>query len=106
MDAPSTENLITEPMAELIALAAAMAASNEEAFEQHNARLEALGVSRGDRIQAVNIALQVKMGLHRNLMEMAQGSLVGEGGCCSGSCGECESECSGEEGCGCEAGQA
>jgi hypothetical protein len=105
---PETEaTLVTEAVAELIALGAAMAANNEEAFQRHNFRLHKLGISREDRIQAVNIALQVKMAPHRNLVEMAEGYLTGKGeGGCGGEC-ECggeESEgacCGGDEGCGC-----
>ena len=107
-----TENptLVTEAVAELIALGAAMAANNGDAFQLHNFRLQELGVSREDRIQAVNVALQVKMTPHRNLMDMAEGFLMGgedaEGGCCGGGC-QCEAEgqeagsCSGDDGCAC-----
>jgi hypothetical protein len=105
-----TENaapLVTESVAELIAMAAAMAANNGEAFQRHNFRLHKLGVSREDRIKAVNIAVQVKMTPHRDLMDMAEGYLAAgaeEGGCCGGECGgDCAEEacCGGEEGCGC-----
>ena len=104
--APASQ--ITEITAELIALGAAMAASNPEAFQVHHFRLNKLGVEREDMIKAVNIALQVKMAPHRTLVEMAEHYLVGgeaaEGGCCGGECG-CEGgECSDEgcgEGCGC-----
>jgi len=78
-----------------------MAANNEDAFQQANFSLHKLGVSREDRIKAVNIALKVKMVPHNNLMDMAQGYLAGGG--CGGDCGgECEAEgACGEEGCGC-----
>ena len=103
-----TAPLVTEAVAELIALGAAMAANNEDAFQRHNFRLHKLGVAREDRIQAVNIALQVKMAPHRTLVEMAEAFLVGgaepEGGCCGGECA-CEEEegecCGGGEACGC-----
>ena len=96
-----TPTLITETVAELIALGAAMAANNEDAFQQANFNLHKQGVSREDRIKAVNIALKVKMVPHNNLMDMAQGYLAGGG--CGGDCGgECEAEgACGEEGCGC-----
>ena len=106
---PAAAPLVTEAVAELIALGAAMAANNEDAFQRHNFRLHKLGVSREERIQAVNIALQVKMAPHRTLVEMAEAYLMaGEepGGCCGGEC-QCEAEgeeaghCSGEESCGC-----
>ncbi len=103
--AASAETQINEAVTELIALGAAMAANNEEAFQVHHFRLHKLGVAREDMIKAVNIALQVKMAPHRSLVEMAEHYLVGgakpEGGCCGGG-GECgceEGECS-EEGCG------
>jgi hypothetical protein len=99
--------LITEAVAELIALAAAMAANNGDAFQKHNFRLHKLGVDRADRIRAVNLAIQIKMAPHQDLMDMAEGYLAGgaEGGC-GGSCGEegcgdCAAEGCGEEGCSC-----
>ena len=97
--AAPAETQINEAVTELIALGAAMAANNEEAFQVHHFRLHKLGVAREDMIKAVNIALQVKMAPHRTLVEMAEHYLVGEGGCCGGDCG-CEGEC-GEEGCEC-----
>jgi hypothetical protein len=105
--------LITETVMELIALGAAMAGNNEEAFQTHHFRLHKLGVAKEDMIKAVNIALQIKMMPHRNLVEMAEGYLVGgaspEEGCCSGGCceedggcGEGEGCCGGGEACGCD----
>jgi hypothetical protein len=101
VEAETPATLITEAVTELIALATAMAANNEDAFQQANFSLHKLGVSREDRIKAVNIALKVKMVPHNNLMDMAQGYLAGGG--CGGDCGgECEAEgACGEEGCGC-----
>ena len=95
----STETQITGSVAELIALAASMAANNVEAFQTHYYHLNKMGAGREDMIKAVNIALQVKMEPHRTLVEMAEHYLVGESGCCGGDCG-CEGEC-GEEGCDC-----
>ena len=94
---------VTETVAELIAMAAAMAANNADAFQKHNYNLHKLGVSREDRIKAVNIAIQVKLAPHRDLMDMAEGYLAGGGGCCGGADGEgCGGECDcGEEGAGC-----
>lgn len=91
-DAPS---LLTEPVAHLVALAAAVASNAERAFQTQHYRLTQLGVSKEDMIQAVNIALRVKGDPHQAIVEMAEAYLVGKdkGGCC---CGE------GEEGCGCE----
>jgi hypothetical protein len=99
------ETLINETVAELVALAAAMASNNEDAFQKANFRLHKLGVSREDRIKAVNIAIQVKMVPYNNLMDMAHGYLAGaaaEGGC--GSCGCGDEGCESEEGCGCDEG--
>ena len=76
MEAETPATLITEAVTELIALATAMAANNEDAFQQANFSLHKLGVSREDRIKAVNIALKVKMVPHNNLMDMAQGYLA------------------------------
>ena len=113
METESPETLVTPIVTELIALASAMAANNEDAFQRHNFRLHKLGVSRADRILAVNIALQVKMAPHRNLVDMAEGYLTGgaepEGGCGGGECGcesggECDCETEGScasDGCGC-----
>jgi hypothetical protein len=103
------ETQITEGVAALIALGAAMAANNQEAFQVHHFRLHKLGVAKEDMIKAVNIALQVKMAPHRTLVEMAEHYLVGgadpEGGCCGGDCscegGECAEEGCGEGNCGC-----
>jgi hypothetical protein len=111
VEAENPTTIITETVAELVALASAMASNNEDAFQRHNFRLHKLGVSREDRIQAVNIALQVKMAPHRTLVEMAEGYLMGaeaSGGCCGGGC-ECSEEgcegseesCCSDEGCGC-----
>jgi len=99
VEAETPATLITEAVTELIALATAMAANNEDAFQQANFNLHKQGVSREDRIKAVNIALKVKMVPHNNLMDMAQGYLAGGG--CGGGC-ECEEGTAcGEEGCGC-----
>lgn len=100
--ASENPSLISEPVAELLALAAAMAANNEDAFQRANFNLHKLGVTREDRIKAVNLAIQVKMAPFNNLMDMAHGYLAGgapEGGC---GCG-CEGESCGEGGC-CEEG--
>lgn len=109
-----TETLISESVAELVALAAAMASNNEDAFQKANYRLHNLGVSRQDRIKAVNIAIQVKMAPYNNLMDMAHGYLAGkaaEGGCgCGCECGDegcgTEEACGCGEGCGCEGAEA
>jgi hypothetical protein len=95
------ESVLNETVLELVALGAAMAANNEEAFQTHHYRLHKLGVPKDDMIKAVNVALHIKMAPHRNLVDMAEGYLVGgashEEGCCG--CGEGE-ECCGGESCG------
>lgn len=76
----------------LIALGAAVAANAERAFRAHQIRLEALGVSKDEMIQAVNIALRVKGDPHQQMMALASASLTdGEGGCCGDACA-CEAE--------------
>jgi hypothetical protein len=102
-----TTPVITEAVAELIALGAALAANNPDAFQQHNERLQELGVSRAERIRAANLAIQVKMAPHREIMALAEDCLSDPaGGGCGGNCGgECECDGEGEgcgtEGCGC-----
>lgn len=98
------EGLITDSIAELIALGAASAANAENAFQVHHYRLTELGVSKEDMIQAVNIALTVKDRSHRAIIDMAQTYLLGKKGGC-GDCGctgdSCGDEGSCGEGCGC-----
>jgi hypothetical protein len=97
-------SLLTDGVAELIALAAATAVGSERAFQVHHDRATDLGVTKGDLIQAVNIGLTVKALPHQTVIDLAQKLLVGGGGCgCSGGCGEgeCEEETCGEGGCGC-----
>jgi hypothetical protein len=97
-------SLVSEGVAEIIALAAATAVGSERAFQVHHDRALGLGVSKGDLIQAVNIGLTVKALPHQTVIDLAQKLLVGGGCGCGGSCGE-DSECSeetcGEGGCGC-----
>jgi len=99
-------SLVTEGVAEIIALAAATAVGSERAFQVHHDRAVGMGVSKGDLIQAVNIGLTVKALPHQTVIDLAQKLLVGGGGCGGGcGCGSEDSECSeetcGEGGCGC-----
>ena len=100
-----TTSLVTESVAELIALAAAIAVGSERAFQVHHDRATGMGVSKGDLIQAVNIGLTVKSLPHQTVLDLAQKLLVGEsGGCCGcGGGGEegCSEEGCSEGGCGC-----
>jgi len=98
-------SLVTEGVAEIIALAVATAVGSERAFQVHHDRAVGMGVSKGDLIQAVNIGLTVKALPHQTVIDLAQKLLVG-GGCGSGcGCGsegsECSEETCGEGGCGC-----
>lgn len=77
----------------LIGLGAAVAANAERAFRAHQIRLEALGVSKDDMIQAVNIALRVKSDPHQQMMALAEATLTdGSGGGCCGEACACEAE--------------
>jgi hypothetical protein len=74
-----------------VALGAAIGANAERAFRAHQARLEALGVSKEVMIEAVNMALRVKGDPHAIMMALAESTLTAGGGCCGGSCA-CEEE--------------
>lgn len=89
-DAP-TETGLNETTMNLIALGAAIGANAERAFRAHQARLEALGVSKDDMIQAVNMALRVKGDPHQMMLALAESTLTEGGGCCGGG-GCCETE--------------
>jgi hypothetical protein len=93
----ATESGLSETTLNLIALGAAVGSNAERAFRAHQSRLEALGVSKEDMIEAVNMALRVKGDPHSQIMALAQTTLVGEGGgCCDGACA-CE-EAGGQKG--------
>lgn len=83
------ETGLSEITLNLIALGAAIGSNAERAFRAHQSRLEALGVSKEDMIEAVNMALRVKGDPHSVLMALAQSTLTEGGGCCGGSC-SCE----------------
>lgn len=98
-------SLVTEGVAEIIALAVATAVGSERAFQVHHDRAVGMGVSKGDLIQAVNIGLTVKALPHQTVIDLAQKLLVGGGcggGCgCGSEAGECSEETCGEGSCGC-----
>ena len=100
---PQTETGLSETTLNLIALGAAIGANAERAFRAHQSRLEALGVSKEDMIEAVNMALRVKGDPHSIIMALAQSTLTdgAEGGCCGGDCA-CEAEGKEKGDCGCE----
>lgn len=89
---PTTETGVSEITLNFVALGAAIGANAERAFRAHQSRLEALGVSKDDMIQAVNMALRVKGDPHQMMLALAESTLVeGGGGCCGGACA-CEAE--------------
>ena len=89
--APQTETGLAEITLNLVALGAAVGANAERAFRAHTSRLEALGVSKDDMIQAVNMALRVKGDPHQMMLALAETTLTEGGGCCGGG-GCCETE--------------
>jgi hypothetical protein len=90
---PQAETGLSETTLNLVALGAAIAANAERAFKAHQSRLEALGVSKEDMIQAVNMALRVKGDPHQMILGLAQSTLTEGGGCC----GDCSCEAEGKE---------
>ena len=99
---PSTLTGLSEITLNLVALGAAIGANAERAFRAHQSRLEALGVSKEDMIEVVNMALRVKGDPHSIIMALAQEALTDGGGCCGGSCaceetgqekGDCGDDC-------------
>ncbi len=89
-DAP-VETGLSEITLNLVALGAAIGANAERAFRAHQARLEALGVSKEAMIEVVNMALRVKGDPHSIMMALAESTLTEGGGRCGGSCA-CEAE--------------
>ena len=82
---------LSEITLNLVALGAAIGANAERAFRAHQARLEALGVSKEDMIEVVNMALRVKGDPHAIILALAESTLTdGSGGGCSGSSCACE----------------
>ena len=88
---PQTETGLDETTLNLVALGAAIGANAERAFRAHQARLEALGVSKELMIQAVNMALRVKGDPHQMMLALAESTLTDGGGCCGGDC-SCDGE--------------
>jgi hypothetical protein len=107
---PQTATGLSEITLNLIALGAAIGSNAERAFRAHQTRLSALGVSKEEMIEAVNMALRVKGDPHSVMMALAETTLTegSRGGCCGGSCaceeaggekGDCGDDCGCEEGC-------
>jgi hypothetical protein len=91
---PQLETGLSETTLNLVALGAAIGANAERAFRAHQSQLEALGVSKEDMIQAVNMALRVKGDPHQLMLALAESTLTEGGGCCGG---ECACEAAGKE---------
>jgi alkylhydroperoxidase/carboxymuconolactone decarboxylase family protein YurZ len=104
---PQTETGLSETTINLVALGAAIGANAERAFRAHQSRLEALGVSKEEMIQAVNMALRVKGDPHQMMLALAESTLTEGGGCCGSACA-CEAEgkekgdCGDDCGCTCD----
>jgi hypothetical protein len=96
---PQTETGLSETVLNLVALGAAVGANAERAFRAHQSRLEVLGVSKEEMIQAVNMALRVKGDPHQMMLALAESTLTEGGGCCGGACA-CEAEGKGKGDCG------
>jgi hypothetical protein len=99
---PQSATGLSETTLNLVALGAAVGANAERAFRVHHSRLEALGVSKEDMIQAVNMALRVKGDPHQMILALAESTLTEGGGCCGGACaceddgkekGDCGDDC-------------
>jgi arsenite methyltransferase len=94
--APS-QDLYSEPVNELVALGAAIAANCQPCFKYHHQRALTLGVSEDDMTRAVNTALAVKKMAERETLQLADQILAGgpeaetpKGGCgCSSKSGCC-----------------
>ena len=94
-----TETGLSETTLNLVALGAAIGANAERAFRAHQSHLEALGVSKEDMIEAVNMALRVKGDPHQMMLALAESTLTEGGGCCGGAWA-CEDEGKEKGGCG------
>jgi AhpD family alkylhydroperoxidase len=75
---PACGSLMTQAVAELAAISAAMAASCEPCFKFHYDRARKLRVSREDIRTAVNVGLSVKSAPHRKVVETADRYLASD----------------------------
>ncbi len=93
--APS-KRIYSDPVNELVAIGAAIAANCQPCFKYHHQRAQALGVSEDDMTSAVNAAMAVKKMAERETLQLADQMLssVPEGKAQAGGCG-----CSSKSGC-------
>ena len=91
-----SKNLYSEPVNELVALGAAIAANCQPCFKYHHQKAQALGVSEDDMTSAVNTAMAVKKMAERETLELADQMLASlpEGTAKESDCG-----CSSTSGC-------
>jgi AhpD family alkylhydroperoxidase len=90
-------SLFTKPVAQLVALGAAIAANCQPCFQYHHQQAQTLGVSEDDMTSAVNTAMAVKKMAERETLQLADRMLASppedaapEGGCgCSSTSGCC-----------------
>jgi arsenite methyltransferase len=85
----SSKTVYNEPVGELVALGAAIAANCQPCFKHHHQKAQALGVSEDDMTSAVNTALAVKKMAERETLELADQMLarLPEGTAQEGGCG-------------------
>lgn len=99
---PATAGLVSPAVAELIAVAAAVAADCDSCLRHHVSAAEKLGVSAADLRQAVDLAAKIKAATHDHTRRLAD-RLTGaecaaepEGECCGNAgtaCGESGGGC-------------
>jgi AhpD family alkylhydroperoxidase len=96
--ADETTGLITPAVAELIAIAAAVASNCDPCLRYHVHQAGQLGVTRHEIEQTVQLAAEIKDATHRNVMRLAarltHPEVPSEGGCCADD-GECDGEAKG-----------
>ena len=95
LEAPKA-SLVTEAVAEMVAIGASIASNCEPCFRFHFDKARKLGVSREDMLRVVNLAQSVKESPARSVLALAEryladgncqedarrGSKEGESGCC------------------------
>jgi AhpD family alkylhydroperoxidase len=92
----SSKRLYSDPVNELVAIGAAIAANCQPCFKHHHQRAQALGVSEDDMTSAVNTAMAVKKMAERETLQLADQMLASdsEGEAQEGGCGcSAESDC-------------
>lgn len=74
---PPQPSLVTEAVAELVAIGASIASNCEPCFRFHFDKARKLGVSKEDMLRAVDVAQAVKETPARAVLELAERYLVG-----------------------------